>query len=74
MENPYIKKKNEYIKKKHEYLSKIKFCEEEIKKLDNLIIDNCDHEWIKIREPGQYGELYTLCKKCRVDRYAGFIH
>lgn len=74
MNNDYIIKRNEYISLKYQLLEKIKFYDDEINKLNKLIIDECDHEWIREREPGQYGELWTLCKKCRLDRYGNFIH
>lgn len=74
MNDTYIKKRNEYIQQKYDYLQKIQFCEEEIEKLNKLIVNNCDHEWITERESGQYGERWTFCKKCRLDRYGGFIH
>ena len=74
MNQNHIEKKKEYIKLKYEYLSKVKYCEDEIKKLDKIIIHNCNHEWIRERDEGQYGKLWTYCKKCKVDSYSGFIH
>ena len=53
---------------------KIIEIEEEIEKLLQDEVNNCEHEWIKEREPGQYGELYTICSKCRVDISLSFIH
>ena len=74
MNHTYIQKRNEYVQKKYDYLKKIQFCEKEIEKLNNLIVQNCDHEWITERESGQYGERWTFCKKCRIDKYDNYIH
>lgn len=52
---------------KHNYENNIKIINSKIKEKTQIRINNCNHEWIKEREPGQYGELYTLCKICRVD-------
>ena len=30
---------------------------------------NGSHDWISEREDGMYGEIFTYCKHCRVDRY-----
>lgn len=27
--------------------------------------DNGDHDWVRERESGPYGERYSYCKKCR---------
>ena len=57
------------------------FHESQIKKIENLIIEtqkkivqSCEHEWVTTREDGQYGELYTTCKKCGMDRYRNIIY
>ena len=58
-----------------------RFHETEIKKIENRIIEtqkkivkSCDHEWVTEREDGQYGELYTTCKKCGCNRYSHIIY
>ena len=43
-------------------------------KMNELLKQKNEHEWIKEREPGQYGELYNICSKCRVDINLSFIH
>ena len=45
-----------------------------VSKILKEIVNNCEHEWIRERESGQYGELYTFCSKCRVDKSLSFIH
>lgn len=57
------------------------FHQSEIKKIENLIeetqkkiVQSCNHEWVTEREDGQYGELYTTCKKCGLDRYRHIIY
>ena len=74
MDNNSNSKMNELLKQKNEYKKKIIEIEEEIEKLLKDEVNNCEHEWIKEREPGQYGELYNICSKCRVDKSLSFIH
>ena len=74
MDNNSNSKMNELLKVKYEYKKKIIEIEEEIEKLLQDEVNNCEHEWIKEREPGQYGELYNICSKCRVDINLSFIH
>lgn len=57
------------------------FHDSQIKTLENLIIEtqkkivqSCDHKWVTTREDGQYGELYTTCNKCGLDRYRNIIY
>ena len=74
MDNNCNSKMNELLKQKYEYKKKIIDIEEEIEILLKEIVNNCEHEWIRERESGQYGELYTFCSKCRVDKSLSFIH
>ena len=74
MDNNCNSKINDLLKQKYEYKKKIIGIEEEIEILLKEIVNNCNHEWIREREPGQYGELYTFCSKCRVDKSLSFIH
>ena len=62
-------KLNELVKIKYDYLNKLKDIEKEIEEIQKNIVDECEHEWIRKREPGQYGELFTICSKCRKLRY-----
>lgn len=65
-----------------ELINERKKCEARIAEIDKILsehkckeVKNCRHEWIKEREPGQYGELWTYCKNCRVDYYCrDWIH
>lgn len=52
---------------KIKYEKKINEINNQISGLKKEIVTKCNHEWIKVREPGQYGELWTYCKKCRVE-------
>ena len=74
MDNNSNSKMNELLKQKYEYKKKIIDIEEEIEILLKEIVNNCEHEWIKERESGQYGELYNICSKCRIDINLSFIH
>ena len=62
-------KLNNLIKIKHNYLDKLKDIEKEIEEIQKNIVDDCEHDWIREREPGQYGELLIICSKCRKLRY-----
>ena len=65
-----------------ELISERKKCEDRIVEINKIItelkkkkIENCKHIWIKEREPGQYGELWTYCKNCRIDYHCrDWIH
>lgn len=73
---------NDELKNRIENMYKAKyFHQSQIKKLENLIeetkkkiVQSCNHEWVTQREDGQYGELYTTCKKCGLDRYRHIIY
>jgi len=62
-------KLNNLINIKYNYLDKLKDIEKEIEEIQKNIVDECKHDWIREREPGQYGELITICSKCRKLRY-----
>ena len=75
MEQIYREKINELSKQKYEYQQKIDEIKKEINVLIKKIVKDCNHEWIKERESGQYGQMLEYCLKCRVDRYSSdFIH
>ena len=65
-----------------ELINERKKCQARIDEIDKILseikhkkIEDCKHEWIKEREPGQYGELWTYCKNCRVDYFCrDWIH
>ena len=63
-----IENKEKLIKEKYVFLKKIFDIEKEINKLDQVIINNCIHEWITEREDCLYGEKLTYCKKCGLHR------
>jgi hypothetical protein len=60
--------KEKLIKEKYALLKKIFDIEKEINELDQVIINNCIHEWITEREDCLYGEKLTYCKKCGLHR------
>ena len=60
--------KEKLIKEKYELLKKIIDIEKEINELNQVIINNCIHEWITEREDCMYGEKFTYCKKCGLHR------
>ena len=60
--------KEKLIKEKYVFLKKIIDIEKEINALDQVIINNCIHEWITEREDCLYGEKLTYCKKCGLHR------
>ena len=63
-----IENKEKLIKEKYVFLKKIIDIEKEINALDQVIINNCIHEWITEREDCLYGEKLTYCKKCGLHR------
>ena len=63
-----IENKEKLIKEKYALLKKIFDIEKEINELDQVIINNCIHEWITEREDCLYGEKLTYCKKCGLHR------
>ena len=63
-----IENKEKLIKEKYAFLKKIIDIEKEINALDQVIINNCIHEWITEREDCLYGEKFTYCKKCGLHR------
>ena len=60
--------KEKLIKEKYVFLKKIIDIEKKINDLDQVIINNCIHEWITEREDCLYGEKLTYCKKCGLHR------
>ena len=63
-----IENKEKLIKEKYVFLKKIIDIEKKINDLDQVIINNCIHEWITEREDCLYGEKLTYCKKCGLHR------
>jgi hypothetical protein len=59
----------ELLEKKHEYIEKIDQIQNSICLLNEKKESFCHsmggHEWVKERESGMYGELFTYCKKCK---------
>jgi hypothetical protein len=66
---------DELFNKKNELEENLKEINIEIQNLQYKIINECEHSWIREREEGQYGKLWTYCSKCRVDKFnKSFIH
>ncbi len=63
-----IEKRNKLIDEKYELYSRLKSLEENIKKLDGIILKECKHEFIRIKENGIYGETFYKCKNCGLYR------
>ena len=63
-----FEKKEKLIKEKYELLKKINIIEKEINDLNQIIINNCIHEWKTDREDCLYGEKFTYCTKCGIHR------
>jgi hypothetical protein len=55
---------DELINLKNDYNKKISEIDIEINTLIKQRYEKCEHNWVKKRESGQYGELYTVCSKC----------
>lgn len=36
----------------------------EVRQAIEAKINECDHEWVRMREDGPYGERYRYCAKC----------
>lgn len=63
-----ILQQKELHNQREEYHRKIKQIDNQIINFQKMIVQNCNHDFVKEREPGQYGELYCICKKCGYDR------
>ena len=61
-----IKKLNSKIR---DLNNEIKENKQLIKEQYRIIKNTCTHNWIRQREPIQYGELYTTCTKCGLHYY-----
>tara|TARA_B100000035_G_C21022136_1_gene564499 strand:+ start:636 stop:845 length:210 start_codon:yes stop_codon:yes gene_type:complete len=59
---------NELYKKKYDLIKELKIVEKKIKEVEKERVLKCSHEWITEREPGMYGENFTYCKYCRVNK------
>ena len=45
--------KNKLVKEKYKLLNSLKIINDKIKNIDNHIINNCKHEWIREKEKGR---------------------
>ena len=63
-----IQKRNKLIDEKYELYSRLKIIENEIKELDDIILKECNHEFIRIKENGIYSEIFYKCKHCGIYR------
>ena len=64
-------KLNELYDIKYRLLYELKKTEIKIKILEKERISKCNHEWVTERESGMYGEKFTYCKNCGINRYGG---
>lgn len=64
-----FEKRNKLVEEKYALQKRLNEIELTLKDLEITIVNNCKHEWITEREEGLYGERYTICKKCGVNRY-----
>ena len=53
---------------KQNLFKQIKEIDNILEEINQVIINNCIHEWITEREDGMYGERFTYCKKCNILR------
>ena len=60
---------DELYKKKYDLIKELKIIEKKIKEAEKNRVLKCSHEWIREREPGMYGEVFTYCKNCGINRY-----
>ena len=60
--------KNKLVKEKYELLNSLKMVNDKIKNIDNHIINNCKHEWIREKESGPYGVTFYYCEICNCER------
>lgn len=63
-----IQKRNKLIDEKYELYIKLKYIENEIKELDDIILKECHHEFIRIKENEIYSEIFYKCKHCGIYR------
>ena len=63
-----LETKNTLIYEKYALLEKLKTIENKIKECDDYIGKQCKHEWITEREDGVYGDRFTVCKLCKINR------
>jgi hypothetical protein len=71
--NKLMEKKRQIYIIQDEYRLKIKNLDKEINGIQIEICNLCEetggHEWVREREPGPYGESFTICKRCNCDFY-----
>lgn len=60
---------DELYKKKYDLIKELKMIDKKIKEVEKERVLKCSHEWERKREPGIYGELFTYCKNCGINRY-----
>ena len=68
MEKTLDEKMNELYKFRHELMDKLEIVNKNISLLEKDKVKNCEHIWVVDREDCAYGERYTYCSKCRVDK------
>tara|TARA_B100000161_G_C33360569_1_gene328746 strand:+ start:245 stop:454 length:210 start_codon:yes stop_codon:yes gene_type:complete len=55
-------------REKYDMINKLKKIEEKIKVLEKERIASCNHKWVTEREQGIYGNKFTYCEHCKVNR------
>ena len=63
-----FERKKKLVLEKYELQNRLKQIELTLEDLQITIVNNCNHEWVTEREGGMYGERYTICKNCGVNR------
>lgn len=62
-------KLDELYDKKYKLLDELKEIEEKINVLEKQRISKCNHKWVTEKEVGIYGDKFTYCEICRINRY-----
>lgn len=62
-------KLNDLYDKKYKLLDELKEIEEKINVLEKQRISKCNHKWVTEKEVGIYGDKFTYCEICRINRY-----
>ena len=64
--NDILFEKKSLIKEKYKIKSRLEEIEKKLDNIQQIIINNCIHEWKTEREECMYGERFTYCIKCGI--------
>ncbi len=64
----------EHQKRCGDLRAELEKAQDKVRQLRVAFSEVCEHDYITVRDPWQYGEKHVYCWKCGKDMYSQYIH